>query len=77
MPTIEDVEKVWNQLMKYEDEAEQHDFVMLALIHTNAEPFYLSLHENWNEEHAKIFIEGMHTFFKELLHISEDVTSDA
>lgn len=75
--TIEDVDKVWDQFVKYTEEAEQYQFPSLALIQSTAEPLYNDLHKNWNEEHAAVFILGMNALFKKYLGISGDVTADA
>lgn len=75
MPTIEDVEKVWNRLKKCEDEAEQPIFASLAFIHLKMDPLYNDLHKNWDESHAEIFIRAMENLCKVFLNI--DVTSDA
>ena len=56
---MQTVEKLWNAFEKYKENAEQHEFIRLAMYDSKLLPAYNDLHENYNDEHADIFIRGM------------------
>lgn len=62
--TIEDVDKAWARFNKLKEEAEQYMFVDIFLFDSKLTPYYNDLKVNWNEDHAKIFIEAMDAMFK-------------
>lgn len=53
------VEKLWKAFENYKEHAEQHEFIRLAMYDSKLIPAYNDLHENYNDEHADIFIRGM------------------
>ena len=56
---MQTVEKLWSDFEKYKENAEQHEFIRLAMYDLKLIPAYNDLHENYNDEHADIFIRGM------------------
>lgn len=58
-PTIKDVEATWAKWEKYKETAEQHEFPLILMLDMKLMRYYKDLHENWNEEHAKIFLRGL------------------
>lgn len=62
----EKVEELWTKYNEYKETAEQHMFVQLLMFDRMLIPVYNDLQENWNDEHAKIFINGMGIVFKKL-----------
>ena len=62
--TIEHVDEAWNNFKKYTETAEQHEFVKLAMVQFKFEPYYIDLHENWDEHHAALFMKAMAEFGK-------------
>ena len=48
-----------SEFQKYKENAEQHEFIRLAMYDSKLIPAYNDLHENYNDEHADIFIRGM------------------
>lgn len=56
---MQTVEKLWKAFENYKENAEQHEFVSLAMYDLKLTPAYNDLHENYNEEHADIFIRCM------------------
>jgi mannosyltransferase OCH1-like enzyme len=57
--TIEHVEEAWNNFLKYTETAEQHEFPQLIMIHVKGEPLFKDLHDNWDENHAELFMRFM------------------
>lgn len=70
--TIEDVEKAWAEFDRLKEYAEQHMFVDILFWDIRLKPYYKDLKENWNEEHARIFMKGMKVMF-EHFGIKEDL----
>lgn len=64
--TIEDVDQVWERFWKATDRAEQHIFVPLAIVTTRLKAQYEDLHKNWDEEHAKKFIDNVEHVIKQI-----------
>lgn len=61
------VEELWNKYEQFKETAEQYQFPLLVLYDSKLMPAYRDLQENWNEEHADIFIRGMQNIvFKNL-----------
>ena len=59
MITIEHVDKAWSRFEKLKETAEQYMFTRLMLVDLKFTKFYKDLHENWDEHHAEIFLNGM------------------
>lgn len=57
--TIEMVDEVWGNFDKYKETAEQHEFIMIALLDLRLQAMYNDLHTNWSEAHALIFMRLM------------------
>lgn len=57
--TIQEIEKLWALWDAFKETAEQHDFVHILIVDIKMERLYRDLHENWSEDHAKIFAEAM------------------
>jgi hypothetical protein len=55
--TIEDVDNAWNTFQSRANRAEQYQFPLIGAFHLKLMPLYNDLHENWDEHHAKLFID--------------------
>ena len=53
------VKELWSKLEEYKENAEQHEFVKLMMLDSQLVPAYNDLINNYNEEHADIFIRVM------------------
>ena len=53
---MQTVEKLWKAFENYKEHAEQHEFIRLAMYDSKLILAYNDLHENYNDEHADIFI---------------------
>ena len=63
----EKVEEVWKKYNNYKEVAEQHQFVQLLFYDRILIPLYEDLQINWNEDHAKKFIDSINNIvFKNL-----------
>ena len=63
MPTIQDCEYAWGRYTKIKENAPEYDKALLEAIDIRFAPTYASLHENWNENKAKVFLNGMNYVF--------------
>ncbi len=57
--TIQEIEKLWALWEAFKETAEQHDFVHILIVDMKMSRLYKDLHDNWSEDHAKIFAEAM------------------
>lgn len=64
MEKKEKVEALWNKFEQYKETAEQHEFLFLLMLDTRLALAYNDLKNNWNEEHADIFIRSMENVIK-------------
>lgn len=63
----EEIEELWKKYNDYKETAEQYEFVLLLRFDSLLVPAYKDLQENYTDEHAKIFINGMKNIvFKKL-----------
>jgi len=62
----EQIEEMWKKYNSFKETAEQHDFVKLIMFDAKLIPAYNDLKKNWNEDHAKKFINGMNIVFNKL-----------
>lgn len=53
------VEDVYQKWQNYKETAEQHEFVTIFMRDGIIESGYKDLHENWDDEHARIFIRSV------------------
>lgn len=53
------VEEVYKEWQEYKDSAEQHEFCTIFMRDAIIESGYKDLQENWDDEHARIFIRGI------------------
>ena len=53
------VEDLWKKYSDYKDIAEQHEFFKLFILDNKLIPFYNDLHENYDDNHADMFIRGL------------------
>ena len=66
MSKKEKVEELYNKFRKYTETAEQHEFPYLIQYDMLISRGYKDLQENWDEEHADIFIMGVSKSLKQL-----------
>ena len=64
MITIDMVKEVWSNYEKFTETAEQHDFPLLLTVQIKFQPLYKDLLENWDEDHALIFMKWMQEIAK-------------
>lgn len=57
--TLEDVTRYMEAYRAYQDRAEQHEFAFLFMLDMKIVPAYNDLVRNWDENHARIFINIM------------------
>lgn len=69
MPTMQDVQDVANRWELTKERAEQHDFPIILFWDMKFTPLYNDLKKNWNEKHAKIFIDGMNKIIEKLGYV--------
>lgn len=63
----EQVEEVWRKYNDFKESAEQHTFPVLLMYDSLLIPAYNDLQKNWDEDHARKFVNGMrNTVFKRL-----------
>lgn len=55
----EQVNEIWEKYNSFKETAEQHDFVKLLMFDSKLIPAYNDLQNNWDDDHAKKFINGM------------------
>lgn len=55
------VEELWNKYEKFKETAEQVLFPTILQFDQLMIPAHMDLKENWNDEHADLFIKGMET----------------
>ena len=55
----EKVEEVWKKYNDFKENAEQHMFVQLVMYDRMLIPAYNDLQNNWSDDHAEKFINGM------------------
>ena len=58
------IDYLWYEYKKYKETAKQHMFVHLIMYDSKLIPAYNDLQENYNKEHAEIFIKIMHKVLK-------------
>lgn len=64
MEKKEKVEALWNKFEQYKETAEQHEFLFLLMLDKRLTLAYNDLKNNWNEDHADIFIRSMENVIK-------------
>jgi hypothetical protein len=64
MEKKEKVEALWSKFEQYKETAEQHEFLFLLMLDKRLTLAYNDLKNNWNEEHADIFIRTMENVIK-------------
>lgn len=64
MEKKEKVEALWNKFGQYKETAEQHEFPFLLMLDARLTFAYNDLKNDWNEEHADIFIRSMENVIK-------------
>lgn len=64
--TIDIVEKLWEEFEERVDRAEQYQFPDIMFFHLRLEAMYKDLHVNWNEDHAKIFMNCIKIAYEKL-----------
>lgn len=57
--TKEDVESLWKKFDEIKGTAEQYDFPLIFAIDIKYTPLYNDLTNNWNDDHAKLFVYGL------------------
>lgn len=67
MTKQEKVKALWKRYTDFKENAEQSEFPQLFAWDLFLAPAYKDLMDNWNEEHANVFINGIeNVVFKEL-----------
>lgn len=64
--TKEYIQELWAKFDKIKDEAEQYMFPELMFWDMKLTPLYNDLMENWDDDHAEVFMKGMNVMFKSL-----------
>ena len=59
MDDMKMAEYLWEKFNEYKETAEQHEFVRLIMLDMKLVPAYNDLKNNYDETHAKIFINVM------------------
>ena len=64
--TIEKIEQIWADFKQKADRAEQYQFPRIMYWQLKLEPLYKDLKENWNEDHANIFMRLLRFAYKDI-----------
>lgn len=56
------VKEFYTKWQKYKEHAEQHEFIRIFMQDQLIEKGYKELQANWDEDHAKTFINGVNKF---------------
>lgn len=59
MDKKEQIENLWKKWTDFKETAEQHMFVSILMVDTKLTGAYNDLMNNWDENHADIFIKAM------------------